>query len=138
MSRVKKAQHGTLRVQAVKPGDWICPACGEHNFARNDSCRRCGHRNSGSEIDEFLSRNAIEAHAVEEFKELPPELQVMVMDAGSLADARDPTAVLRSRMMKAKQGTLKVEEMRPGDWKCKACGDHNFAKNESCRKCGAP
>ncbi|CAK0879864.1 unnamed protein product [Prorocentrum cordatum] len=26
---------------------------------------------------------------------------------------------------------------KPGDWTCAACGDHQFAKNESCRKCGA-
>ena len=27
-------------------------------------------------------------------------------------------------------------QMRPGDWICTACGDHVFAKNTSCRKCG--
>merc|ERR1711957_216374 len=28
--------------------------------------------------------------------------------------------------------------MKPGDWNCAKCGDHNFAKNVACRKCGAP
>merc|ERR1719486_1425170 len=25
-----------------------------------------------------------------------------------------------------------------GDWMCPGCGDHQFAKNQQCRKCGAP
>merc|ERR1711862_461372 len=25
-----------------------------------------------------------------------------------------------------------------GDWNCSKCGDHQFARNMSCRKCGAP
>merc|ERR1712130_564399 len=25
----------------VKPGDWICPSCGDHQFARNDECKQC-------------------------------------------------------------------------------------------------
>eukprot|EP00929_Paragymnodinium_shiwhaense_P049764 TRINITY_DN25092_c0_g1_i1.p1 TRINITY_DN25092_c0_g1~~TRINITY_DN25092_c0_g1_i1.p1 ORF type:complete len:332 (+),score=57.31 TRINITY_DN25092_c0_g1_i1:159-1154(+) len=27
------------------PGDWTCPACGDHQFARNAHCRRCGGQN---------------------------------------------------------------------------------------------
>ena len=28
--------------------------------------------------------------------------------------------------------------MMPGDWRCTACGDHQFAKNTQCRFCGNP
>merc|ERR1712091_803882 len=28
--------------QGVKSGDWICPSCGDHQYARNDECRKCG------------------------------------------------------------------------------------------------
>merc|ERR1719291_991385 len=27
---------------AVKPGDWTCASCGDHQFARNTACRKCG------------------------------------------------------------------------------------------------
>jgi predicted RNA-binding Zn-ribbon protein involved in translation (DUF1610 family) len=134
MSRIKKAEQGTLRVAEKKPGDWSCPACGDHNFARNVFCRRCGAPNPES----FLVSNRIETRAVDQFRRLPPDLQLLVMDAGSLADARDPTAVLLSRINKAEQGTLRVAQRKEGDWMCPACGDHNFAKNTSCRRCGAP
>merc|ERR1719453_1682996 len=26
----------------MQPGDWLCPACGDHQFARNTQCRKCG------------------------------------------------------------------------------------------------
>ena len=28
--------------------------------------------------------------------------------------------------------------MKIGDWMCSKCGDHQFARNEKCRQCGAP
>merc|ERR1712039_812004 len=88
------------------------------------------------EIDTFLESNGISPDACQTFRELAPSLQKLVIDVGSLADARDPTAVLISRMKKARHGELRVAEMRPGDWKCPACGDHNFARNIQCRRFG--
>eukprot|EP00929_Paragymnodinium_shiwhaense_P018746 TRINITY_DN12_c0_g1_i1.p1 TRINITY_DN12_c0_g1~~TRINITY_DN12_c0_g1_i1.p1 ORF type:complete len:369 (+),score=96.46 TRINITY_DN12_c0_g1_i1:95-1201(+) len=35
-------------------------------------------------------------------------------------------------------GRRDAGEMRPGDWVCEKCGDLQFAKNTSCRMCGAP
>lgn len=29
------------------PGDWTCPGCGDHQFARNSECRKCGTPNPG-------------------------------------------------------------------------------------------
>lgn len=26
----------------VKPGDWVCAECSQHNFARNTDCYKCG------------------------------------------------------------------------------------------------
>merc|ERR1719491_2730034 len=26
----------------MRPGDWTCPNCQDHVFAKNDACRRCG------------------------------------------------------------------------------------------------
>lgn len=31
----------TEREQALAPGDWICPHCKDHQFARNSRCRTC-------------------------------------------------------------------------------------------------
>ena len=32
---------------ALRKGDWVCPACSDHQFARNRKCRRCGHGKPG-------------------------------------------------------------------------------------------
>jgi len=37
----------------VRPGDWTCPSCGEHVFARKDACWKCGapKSESGQPVD---------------------------------------------------------------------------------------
>merc|ERR1740121_906317 len=30
------------------------------------------------------------------------------------------------------------QKFRDGDWKCPSCGDHQFARNDKCRKCETP
>ena len=39
-----RPRQGELRWElgGGRPGDWECPSCGDHNFARNTNCRRCG------------------------------------------------------------------------------------------------
>merc|ERR1740121_2083594 len=80
--------------QDVKPGDWMCTSCGDHNFAKNSQCRRCGAPKPGADGGEGL----------------------MMGGAGSFG---------------------MTHEVKPGDWMCGNCGDHNFGRNVVCRKCGA-
>merc|ERR1712066_259150 len=120
-------------------GDWKCSECFEHNFARNEVCRACGAPKKSEDvphIESFLEINKIEEHAATSFRGLTPELQSLIMDAGTLADARDPTAVLVSRINKAKSGILQPLMSMPGDWNCRRSGDHNFARNMNCCRCG--
>ena len=35
-------------------------------------------------------------------------------------------------------GDSRNDNMRPGDWSCPDCNQHNFARNTECYKCGAP
>lgn len=144
MSRVR-------RIVDLKPGDWFCPKCSDIVFGKNDACRKCGEERSEEqklanaerignlkvqeatheEVLAFLSENSsCEAHAVEKFQALDPKIQKIIMKQGTMGDARDPTAVLMSRIRRA-------NEIRPGDWVCSNCADLQFAKNDKCRKCGA-
>jgi len=124
----------------ITPGslDWYCPNCYDLQFRNNDSCRICGTSKefgvkdiSSFNPDNFLRGHQIEPHVVEQFTNLSQEMKQAVMAGGSLHGARDPTAVLINRMVKA-------QCPREGDWVCPSCGDHQFAKNSSCRKCGQP
>merc|ERR1719350_2477245 len=84
----------------MQPGDWLCPACGDHQFARNDTCRKCANpkpANGGG--------------------------------CGCQAGMMQPKMLGASPAIAAMGG-------KPGDWLCPACGDHQFARNENCRKCG--
>merc|ERR1719203_1068802 len=85
---------GGLPANAMQ-GDWMCTNCGEHNFARNVACRKCGAPKVAGYGGAGMGMG-------------------MAMGKGMYQDAK------------------------PGDWVCTSCGDHNFARNEACRKCGAP
>jgi len=78
-----------------KPGDWLCPACGDLNFARNEACRRCG---GAKPADAGFAGGG---------------------GCGGGFGGGPPVG-------------------KPGDWMCPNCGDHNFARNMACRKCGTP
>merc|ERR1740123_1347847 len=80
----------------MKPGDWMCPSCGDHQFAKNPACRKCGATK--------------------------PE---------GAGDAGGGMGMMGGMMGGMGGG------MKPGDWNCPQCGDHQFARNVTCRKCGA-
>lgn len=141
---------------------WVCQQCQIFNLASSPRCPNCGTQNSNlrdnarytsttalpAELDTsvqarkdfylavqaFLSSQKIEFHAIQQFLQLTPQQQLNVMARGSLHDARDPTAVLISRMTRSNT----VVERRAGDWICPTCGDFQFQKNLVCRSCGTP
>jgi len=138
-------------LMTLKEGDWICSGCYDHQFAKNDSCRKCGTAKgdvavvaepenpafemvdpaSAEELEAFLTENSeVQEHAAEKLRSLDPRIQKVIINKGSMTDARDQTAVLMQRC--AAMLTLK-----PGDWICLGCYDHQFSKNDSCRRCGA-
>lgn len=91
-----------------KPGDWMCTNCGDHVFARNDNCRQCGAAKPRS---------------------------------GSYGNHGQSFSAARPQAMEApSKGSIKnfSSNMKPGDWTCSKCGDLQFARNSSCRVCGAP
>jgi len=79
----------------MKPGDWICTSCGEHNFAKNKNCRKCG---------------------------------------APSADAGGAMGMMGG--MGGGGGGAGNPNFKPGDWMCPNCGNHVFARHESCPKCG--
>jgi len=50
------------------------------------------------EVQEFLIMNPVEPHAQQKFMQMNPAMQRMVLNRGSLAGARDPTAAFIGRM----------------------------------------
>lgn len=56
------------------------------------------------EVDAFLERNPVSEMAGLELQRLEPSLQRVVLDGGNFERARNPSAVLRSRIQAAKSG----------------------------------
>jgi len=92
-----------------KPGDWICQQCGNHNFAKNVQCRKCG---------------------------TPAPAGAGPSGGGNVQAAMN--AVFGGGGGGGMMGGGDMSNVKPGDWFCQSCGTHNFAKNAQCRSCGAP
>jgi predicted component of type VI protein secretion system len=56
------------------------------------------------EVELFLQHNPVEPHGAQRLRSLPVEVQAVVLTSGSLFGARDPTAVLLSRIRAASSG----------------------------------
>lgn len=95
-----------------KPEEWFCLQCSEHNFSRNEMCRKCqtpasqGVPLSELPIENFLTGYPVEEKVLEQLKTLPREQQVLVMKVGTLKGANDVNAVLIKRMANAKNGII--------------------------------
>eukprot|EP00747_Dinoflagellata_sp_TGD_P164367 gnl/TRDRNA2_/TRDRNA2_184226_c0_seq1.p1 gnl/TRDRNA2_/TRDRNA2_184226_c0~~gnl/TRDRNA2_/TRDRNA2_184226_c0_seq1.p1 ORF type:complete len:159 (+),score=27.61 gnl/TRDRNA2_/TRDRNA2_184226_c0_seq1:85-561(+) len=81
-------------------------------------------------VDGFCSMYAIQDHGIQKLKSLDPRLQTIIISKPGMEEARDATGMLMGRI-KA------VSTMKHDDWICRSCMDHQFAKNETCRSCGA-
>lgn len=46
----------------MRPGDWACPNCGDHNFARNTQCRKCGLETQGQQNGKHLTESKSRNH----------------------------------------------------------------------------
>jgi len=92
---------------------------------------------SNLEVEQFLVLNPVEEKAATQFRGLDPKVQRLIINRGSLEGARDPTAAFISRMAQMTRIGKGQVAVPPGDWICNNCGDHQFSRNETCRKCGA-
>jgi len=61
---------------------------------------------SNPEVEAFIQKNPVEQHAAQKLRALTPHQQKAVMERGSLNSARDPSAVLVSRVRDAISGKL--------------------------------
>jgi len=184
-------------------GDWNCPGCGDHQFARNTECRKCHTPNPGTGgqwagggggVDPAVAAGeptmTCSVHGQERgVMSLTNDGQGGIMckpedpcgqqgggkgkgdkgkggkgggkdgwqkklklctyfEQGSCGrganctfahgEAEVGTYVGPGGETAPAKGKEKGGGMLPGDWACPGCGDHQFARNTDCRKCGTP
>ncbi len=98
----------------MRPGDWSCPKCRDHQFARNHHCRECGTARP-PRAGEWNCSNC-------------GELQFRDRSAcRSCGTSKD-------RALKDKAPGFGAN-VRKGDWICSSCGNIQFAYRTVCRDC---
>lgn len=85
----------------MRVGDWLCPACSNHNFKDKIVCNKCSSPRPAS---------------------IP---LIGIAGAGGAGGG-------------VGGGGGGVAEVRPGDWLCRHCANHNFADKTHCNRCKAP
>eukprot|EP00425_Heterocapsa_triquetra_P016613 CAMPEP_0195127064 /NCGR_PEP_ID=MMETSP0448-20130528/136222_1 /TAXON_ID=66468 /ORGANISM="Heterocapsa triquestra, Strain CCMP 448" /LENGTH=443 /DNA_ID=CAMNT_0040164779 /DNA_START=123 /DNA_END=1451 /DNA_ORIENTATION=+ len=102
------------------PGDWMCAGCGDHQFARNTQCRRCGAGHPGTTVGQAAAAQVVAA------------MPTMMTAGGALAGA----VAAQGMTMPVQPIHTAPGGMKPGDWVCPGCFDHQFARNAACKRCG--
>lgn len=99
----------------AKPGDWICPGCGDLVFARKSSCSMCGTSQSADDMGGLGGMGGC--------------------GGGGCGGCGGGGSFGGSF---GKGGGKDGGKARPGDWKCEECGNLNFSNRSDCKACAAP
>jgi len=135
---------GATNVQR-KPGDWNCPGCGDHQFARNTECRKCGGPRPAGGGGVMGGKGGGKGAAVKKagdwFCPACGDLQFAKNDKCRKCEQPNPdpagSAAAKEAGVAAGTGNF-VPALKPGDWNCPSCNDLQFARNSKCRKCNTP
>jgi len=123
-----KGMKGCGKGDKLKPGDWRCEACGDHQFAKNSECRKCGQPRSG----DSLGMKPGDWHC--------PSCQDLQFarntECRKCGTPNPDPAGSQAAMEAAKEAGYGGAMEKPGDWYCPNCADLQFARNQQCRKCG--
>lgn len=143
-------------------GDWFCPKCGDLQFARNSSCRKCSTpKPSGAGLNEESGPTALVSSNHQ--KMMPGDW--LCYKCGDLQFARNskcrqcgapkPESAggrdgsrsrSRSRSHSRSSSRGQLDRHQPqnggsqpaGDWFCPSCNDLQFGRDSQCRSCKAP
>lgn len=138
---------------AMRPGDWMCPSCSNHNYADKVACNRCKQPkpadDRGGCHEHLFVAGAYASMALQAQAPLTPQPQPAVSSTrpGDWICENCQNVNYASRQVCNKCQTPRnssqingagMNGMRPGDWICKSCNNHNYASKEICNKCGGP
>jgi len=120
-----------------RPGDWICPHCQDHVFARNVSCRKCG----AARPEHDAVPSGVAAAAVMKPGDWTcPSCHDLVFARNKACRrcgaARPSTGAPRHTIYAVPCGVMAAARIETGAWSCPTCQDVVFAFRTSCRRCG--
>ncbi|KAK9822863.1 hypothetical protein WJX81_005882 [Elliptochloris bilobata] len=130
----------------MKPGDWSCPDCASHNFARRMECFRCGAprpEGVGGPRGGDLVYGGARASRPYEQREGDWHCgcgadNFSFRTSCFRCDAPRPASAGPVVSRRSERSNRPAAQKQPGDWMCGACGQHNFRSRAECFKCAAP
>ena len=146
---------GGDRDSSMKPGDWRCPKCKNHNYANKKVCNRTGceepkprgggggrhsrgHRssNSGGFRDSNMKPGDWNCPKCKNHNYA--NKKVCNRTGCEEPKPRGGGGGRNSRGHRSSNsGGFRDSNMKPGDWTCPSCSNHNFASRTECNRCDA-
>lgn len=126
---------------APKPGDWYCPNCNDLQFARNSHCKRCGTNNPNPTSPDGTSFHMKPGDWLCPTcgdLQFATRSQCRKCGTGPGPTAHSMAAAPVQGYASGGFGNFSHKPVKPGDWYCPSCGDHQYARNTQCRRCGTP
>jgi len=122
--------------------DWTCQDCGSVQAARCLACPQCGVPKPKVSSNKISSKKGDWICPNPSCQDVQFERNVACRRCGTpkllgacQAGTPDPQVwPHQAHLPIAGSGAV----VAPQDWMCRECGDHQFARNLACRKCGAP
>jgi len=103
-----------------RQGDWVCAQCGNHNYAKREVCNKCSAPRPANGHPGGLGKGCggpLDPYGCWGGKGYSPYSQPGPQMLGGKACGK---------------------QLRPGDWVCPGCQNHNYASRTECNKCGQP
>mmetsp|Transcript_37745 Transcript_37745/g.68790 ORF Transcript_37745/g.68790 Transcript_37745/m.68790 type:complete len:271 (-) Transcript_37745:69-881(-) len=110
--------------KGAKPGDWMCPSCGDLVFARRDTCKMCGFSRGGGGGGGGGGKQS---------NAKPGDW--MCSACGALVFSYKKQC---HNCGAEKDAGTALMGVKKGDWTCPSCGDLVFGKKNICSMCGTP
>ena len=124
---------------SFKKGDWLCPNCDDHQFARNKFCRKCREPKPGNVVTSY------QYHSEKRGDWYCPQCtdhqfasRTVCRSCGAARPESYNPEGFNHINTDANTRVKPKPEFRPGDWICPQCNDHQFASRLVCRNCQTP
>ena len=153
--RGRDRKFGGDRGSNMKPGDWSCPKCKNHNYANKKVCNRTGceepkPRGGGGRGRDSRGYRSNNSGGFNNSNMKPGDWSCpkcknhnfankKVCNRTGCEEPKPRGGGGRGRDSRGYQssnsGGFNDSNMKPGDWNCPKCKNHNYAKRTVCNRC---
>merc|ERR1712080_794221 len=123
---------GEKPTNGMRPGDWCCPSCGNHNYASKMACNKCGVPKAALMGGMMPGMGGMMGAGMQGGKR-PGDWKCYGCGNNNYASREEC-----NKCGIPKKVFIKKSGMRPGDWVCNGCSNHNFSDKLECNMCKAP